>query len=53
MTISFENVMPEPLSSLKHNSDSIWGNTFQLTQGQKVVLNASSGKGKTTFTHTQ
>lgn len=52
MTISFENVMPEPLSSLKHDSDSIWGNTFQLTQGQKVVLNASSGKGKTTFTHT-
>lgn len=52
MTISFENVMPEPLSSLQHGSDSIWGNTFQLDQGQKVVLNASSGKGKTTFTHT-
>lgn len=52
MTISFENLMPEPLSSLKHDSDSIWGNTFQLAQGQKVVLNASSGKGKTTFTHT-
>lgn len=52
MTISFENVMPEPLSSLQHGSDSIWGNIFHLEQGQKVVLNASSGKGKTTFTHT-
>jgi ABC-type lipoprotein export system ATPase subunit len=52
MTISFENVMPTPLSSLQHGDDSIWGNTFQLQQGQKVVLNASSGKGKTTFTHT-
>lgn len=52
MTISFVNVMPEPLSALQHGSDSIWGNTFHLVKGQKVVLNASSGKGKTTFTHT-
>jgi len=52
MTIFFQNVMPYPLASLQHRSDSIWGNTFELEQGQKVLLNASSGKGKTTFTHT-
>lgn len=52
MTISFEQVMPDPLASLQHSTESIWGSTFQLQQGQKVVLNASSGKGKTTFTHT-
>lgn len=44
--------MPVPLASIEHSSKSIWGNNFTLNQGEKVVLNASSGKGKTTFTHT-
>lgn len=52
MKISFHKVMPEPLSSIEHGDRSIWNATFSLEQGQKVVLNASSGKGKTTFTHT-
>lgn len=52
MTITFDHVMPHPLSSIQHGKDSIWGNAFHLEQGQKVLLNASSGKGKTTFTHT-
>lgn len=52
MKICFNNVMPEPLSSIEHGEKSIWGARFELEQGQKVVLNASSGKGKTTFTHT-
>jgi ABC-type lipoprotein export system ATPase subunit len=52
MDIHFNNVMPTPLSSIEHGKNSIWGSTFKLEQGQKIVLNASSGKGKTTFTHT-
>lgn len=52
MKINFDNVMPIPLSSIEHGKKSIWGNSFELNKGQKVVLNASSGKGKTTFTHT-
>ena len=44
--------MPVPLASIEHSSKSIWGNDFTLNKGEKVVLNASSGKGKTTFTHT-
>lgn len=52
MKITFDSVMPHPLASIKHSSNSIWGNQFTLNQGEKVVLNASSGKGKTTFTHT-
>ena len=44
--------MPEPLSSIQHGEKSIWGASFSLNKGEKVVLNASSGKGKTTFTHT-
>lgn len=49
MNISFQNVMPSPLNSIKHSLDSIWGNKFSLSKGQKVLLNASSGKGKSTF----
>lgn len=44
--------MPVPLASIEHSDKSIWGNDFTLNKGEKVVLNASSGKGKTTFTHT-
>lgn len=51
MNIHFKNIMPEPLKGLKHNSNSIWGADFELTKGSKVMLNATSGKGKTTFTH--
>jgi ABC-type lipoprotein export system ATPase subunit len=51
MKISFLQVMPDPLKSLKHSEKSIWGATFELNSGDSVVLNASSGKGKTTFTH--
>ena len=52
MKISFNSVMPVPLASIEHSDKSIWGNDFTLNKGEKVVLNASSGKGKTTFTHT-
>ncbi|MEX2485170.1 MAG: ATP-binding cassette domain-containing protein [Brumimicrobium sp.] len=52
MNIAFKSVMPFPLASIKHNKNSIWGNDFTISKGEKVVLNASSGKGKTTFTHT-
>ena len=51
MKIRFEQVLPEPLAGISHSKDSIWGNTFELAPGNKVMLNASSGKGKTTFTH--
>ena len=34
-----------------HASNSIWGNDILIKEGKKVMLNASSGKGKTTFTH--
>ena len=42
--------MPYPLKEIAHHADSIWGKTFELNHGQKVLLNASSGKGKSTFT---
>lgn len=51
MTISFDHVIPVPLKDVKLNSNSIWGSKFEITKGEKIILNATSGKGKTTFTH--
>lgn len=44
--------MPIPLASIQHSSESIWGNFVELNHGKKILLNASSGKGKSTFTLT-
>lgn len=49
MDIHFENVMPHPLASIQHGPDSIWGNNKHLLSANKILLNASSGKGKSTF----
>jgi ABC-type lipoprotein export system ATPase subunit len=50
MKITFDQVMPEPLASIQHGEDSIWGKEIVLEPGEKILLNASSGKGKSTFT---
>lgn len=52
MNIQFNQVMPFPLSSIAHGAESIWGNSAQLESGKKILLNASSGKGKSTFSMT-
>lgn len=52
MKITLNQVMPHPLSSIKHGTDSIWGNDVVLEPGKKIMLNAASGKGKSTFTYT-
>jgi ABC-type lipoprotein export system ATPase subunit len=58
MEIHFNQIMPVPLREIEHQQQSIWGSEFTLQnaapaggQAEKVILNASSGKGKTTFTH--
>lgn len=52
MNITLDQIMPEPLASIEHGSSSIWGNKVVLEEGKRILLNASSGKGKTTFTTT-
>lgn len=42
--------MPEPLASIAHSAQSIWGRLIEFNPGEKILLNASSGKGKSTFT---
>ncbi|XOV67469.1 MAG: ATP-binding cassette domain-containing protein [Fluviicola sp.] len=49
MHIKLNNIMPEPLASIQHSHDSIWGNSVELKPAHRIMLNASSGKGKTTF----
>ena len=44
--------MPHPLVSIHHGVNSIWGNHIELNEGKRIMLNASSGKGKSTFTTT-
>ena len=50
MKINFKEVMPAPLSSISHGQQSIWGQHAEFSRGEKILLNASSGKGKSTFT---
>lgn len=52
MNIVLNQVMPIPLASIQHSADSIWGNRIELNSGERILLNASSGKGKSTFTFT-
>ena len=52
MQIELINVMPKPLASIKHGEKSIWGSHVILHPAKKIVLNASSGKGKSTFAST-
>lgn len=52
MKITLNKVLPTPLASIKHSDKSIWGNFIELNEGKRIMLNASSGKGKSTFTTT-
>ncbi len=51
MDILFDHVMPHPLASISHSEQSIWGHQVVLKAKHKILLNASSGKGKSTFSH--
>ena len=51
MKITLKKPMPKTLESMLHSKDSIWLNKTELNKGEKIIINAESGKGKTTFTH--
>ena len=52
MNITLDCIMPIPLASINHSSESIWGRKVELIHGTRIMLNASSGKGKSTFATT-
>jgi len=49
MKLEMLNIIPVPLANESFSNESIWGNSICLDHSQKVLLNASSGKGKSTF----
>ncbi len=49
MQLAFKNVMPFPIAEYQHSDASVWKSGFSINFPQKVLLNASSGKGKSTF----
>lgn len=49
MNIQLNKVVPAPLEEVEFSQNSIWNSIFMLEKGEKVLLNATSGKGKTTF----
>jgi len=51
MQIIFDRVLPTPLANFAHAANSIWNSHQTIQTTQHSLLNASSGKGKTTFTH--
>jgi len=52
MKIEFLNVLPKPLAEINHSKESLWNSNVLFNSGKRILLNASSGKGKTTFVHT-
>ena len=52
MQIEFNKVLPKPLSETVHSVESLWNSEVIFESGKRILLNASSGKGKTTFVHT-
>jgi len=52
MYLEFKDVMPSPLRDYPHDEASVWKAGFKLEFPKKVILNASSGKGKSTFVST-
>ncbi len=51
MNIQFNQVLPVPLSSMSHVRDSLWNTSSVFNQGQKIMIEAQSGRGKSTLIH--
>jgi len=49
MTIEFQLVLPEPIQNNYNPDSEIWNKNFNLKQGEEYIINAKSGKGKSTF----
>jgi ABC-type lipoprotein export system ATPase subunit len=51
MNILFNDVLPIPLASMIHSNASLWNSKVILEKGQKVIIEAQSGRGKSTLIH--
>lgn len=51
MTIEFTNVIPAYMHDLTFSEQSLWKNELSLRPSERVLVNAVSGKGKTSLTN--
>ena len=51
MDIFFNHVLPAPLSSMQLAENSLWCQSVTIKKGQKVMVEAPSGRGKSTLIH--
>ena len=51
MKISLQNLLPNPLKDYSLQKNSLWNNNYDIESGENILINAASGKGKTTLTH--
>lgn len=49
MNIRFDNVIPIPLKNQHLHNDSVWNTDCTFHSGEKILIKAPSGTGKTTF----
>ena len=51
MIISFQQVIPHPIKENYQAASDVWLKDVQFQKGQKYLITAPSGKGKSTFIH--
>lgn len=51
MNLHFDKVIPHTLNDIQQKENGVWNTSFSLSKGEKIILSAESGKGKTTFVH--
>lgn len=51
MNIFFKQIIPHPLKETINPKSDIWNTNCEFNFGKSYIINATSGKGKTTFTH--
>ena len=50
MVIKLQKIVPGVMRNMQTSPQSIWRNTIEFKSSSKNIINASSGKGKTSFT---
>jgi len=51
MTVSLQQVIPHPIKENYQTKSDVWLKDVQFQKGQKYLITAPSGKGKSTFIH--
>ena len=50
MKIEFNNIIPNPIKNEMSLSGELWGKKIEFNSSENTIIDAYSGKGKSTFT---